>query len=223
VLVSTVANLPDGTIRWKGDGFVAGSQPFAGLATDASNTVDLTLRVAADAPRPDVRRSVEVSTTGGDGAGLPGQARVFVGNDEGVANVADLVPGVAETIKGPTATWAVAVRGSWASDPVRVDAGGGVSLLLRPGGSLVLDVKSRPPASLGELLLRRRDGGPILTDGGVLPQMQVRAELGTVLGPLPEGPVDFVLELMGENVGEVHATVKAGAKETLRVPSVAPR
>ena len=73
------ANVPEGTIRWKGNGIMPGALAFNGLVTDVERILDVTLRLAPDAPDSDTRGDwFSLRATGGDGAGLPATARAFV-------------------------------------------------------------------------------------------------------------------------------------------------
>jgi hypothetical protein len=220
-----------GVVRWSGRGIAAGEATVGASTRTRPVSADLTIVLDGTPlpPAPPADSGVVLPPTATFDVTLtgygpePDPARAFLRSDGG--NSMAIVPrGEVRHLGAPVPAWLAAAHGNRVAAPRRVTEAmaGPVELALEPGGFLVVECVTTPPAELGPLTLQRKDGQPLILAGKkLLPSID--AVSGNRIGPLPPGDVTFVVRLAGFDVGEVTATVRADATETLVVPHVPPR
>lgn len=111
----------------------------------------------------------------------------------------------------------LAVMGSdWVSAPTSMPASGPFRPAFVPGGLLVVVPDLAAPPELGGLTLRHADGLPVFlasandSHTGPSAAFEVRVGAGTLVGPLPPGPVRFRVRLGSHALGDASADVRAG-------------
>ncbi len=222
-----------GTVRWRGQGVVAG-ECFVNPSTPARPAtadvvVDLDGTPPAAEPPANSRivlpreTKLEVRPKGLGPSADP--ANCFLCDEFGGHGRSRIQPDGLGHIGGDLPTWVAAAQGDRVAGPQRVaePPTDEVELTLEPGGFLIVACDTSPPAALGTLTIVRKDGAPLLVMGTGLLVRSVDAKTGNTIGPLPVGEHAFVLRLAGIEVGEVTATVRAGATETLRIPKLPTR
>jgi len=211
------------SIRWSGVGVVAEERP---IPTDEPATIDVAVRLDG-APLPQsapagfrdpTPRHARVRVAATNGSAEP--VAVLQHSDGAAGDGMDQVrPGEIATCGVQDPTWIAAVRGDLVAGPTRAldDADAVCELTFAPGGRIERVVEAKPPEALGRFTLARKDGGAIVIDGENLVH-HVDVFGGAKIGPMPPGDYVFTLRLAGVEVGEVSATVVAGATTTLRIP-----
>jgi hypothetical protein len=209
---------PRGTLRWRGAGIASGSVGFE----------------APDGETVDVPVTLRLDDT------LPGEAECLV-TVEGPANASNvqlwlLAPDRNESAGQPGKIGAqtVVAPPAWPSALVYATADGLVSaaaafdpqlpitLPLRPAGRVGVARSVRPPHGV-DLVLRRKDGGPMPCGDGLGPEWQVvslrlRDLAHVVVGPLPAGDVTFVVSYGGLDLAEVTARVAPDTTTEVTLP-----
>lgn len=114
---------------------------------------------------------------------------------------------------------AVAEWGAWwVSKPTAVPVRGRLQLTLVPGGYLLATSARVPTRGLGALTIRRADGAWLgertaydIEDDDCDGESAGGARPGMILGPLPEGDVELIVSLGGEERTRIVARVRANA------------
>jgi hypothetical protein len=212
VVLHAAANAADGSISWEGEGIDPGSAEFHALKPGVSTRVDVVIRVAdGRAPRTEPPlRDLSVRIEGPDGS--PAGKTDLLRYGGGHPSIWFTHPGGTTRVSVAGSGFLLASKGDEVSAPVRFaegEAPSEVVLRLQRGGNLAIRTDADlPPSLAGGLVVRRLDGVPLVTEA---------MGLGC-FGPLLPGDVALVIELCGERVGEMRATIVAGETTTVRLP-----
>jgi hypothetical protein len=217
-------------VRWSGVGIGAEERPVPPDSEDPAE-IDVALRLDGSPlpqsappgfvdPTPRHAR-VRVAAPAGatDGIQLLEHSNGDAGDGCDVVRADDVVACGVQNVD-----WIAAVKSDLVAGPVRVaaDADAVNELTLAPGGRIDRVVEAKPPDALGRFTLSRKDGAAFVIDGeNVVTEIDVLGE--AKIGPIPPGDYVFVLRLSGIDVGEVSATVVAGATTKLVIPRIVPR
>lgn len=218
-----------GVARWHGRGVVPGECriPAATRARPAAVELNVVLDGAPlprDPPADSGVRELRTAKFEIRPTGLgPSRdsARCSVDSDAGGRCSADVADDGMAHIDCNVPAWVGAVHGSRAARLVRVndEPTAPIELGLEPGGFLLIDCPTKPPAKLGRIAIARKDGLPLPYKVGDLLE-SIDAITGDTIGPLPAGDYALVLRLSGIDVGEITATVRADETQTLRIPKL---
>lgn len=210
-------------ITWRGDGVVPGELLLPGALAAGAAIPPIEIAIHADElplvegidvecgrtpPRQD---APFLHATGPDSASC--EAFGFYAWNED--RLADLRPGWKAVVEW--GAW-------WVSRPVTIPTRGRLKFTLEPGGYLLATSTRVPTPGLGMLTIRRADGAWLGErtaheiasddcDGG----NAWHACPGMILGPLPEGEVELIVSLGGEERARIVAHVTANAITTFRL------
>ena len=214
-----------GSYRWQAGGGPPDEVALPDLPPGGSVVVRGRLRVA---PATAVVSFDHVAVEDERGAAIvPSEAQsvwAFADTESaGAANAPDALDRLARELRTDALTLAT---DAWhVSRAVGAATSGPTRVRVALGGYLVVHVPRPPPPSAGALTLRRADGGWLGVRTTALPgpgepgapEDQALASVGngTVVGPLPAGPIELVVSIGGADLGPVTATVVAGEVSVL--------
>lgn len=223
----TEIDRPSGTLRWSGNGILAGELEFHDLpATPRTPLVAMIeLDTGRDLPAS-APRIPPPPAAPSNGPALRVESPGVKADDEVLVVAIDAAGESQCEYVSPGAVWrpainarrAIALRGDFVSDLVDLPEppAGETRLELARGGYLVAVPTTLPPNELGSARIERADGRPFFFEGGFHEACDLA--VGATLGPFRPGTVEFKVTLAGRVLATATAEVRAGTYQTLRIP-----